>query len=93
MDNKKEYILCAAVMRKEPRLCSPYHVGTNDICSIEIGYRHHDILQRFGKEVIPGKQGFYTSCGRFVDRGEAMRIAVEAGQVSGKGKLYSEDLY
>lgn len=89
----KEYILCAAIRRKTPRDCKPYH--DNDICNIEIGYRHHDILQRFGKEVLPSKQGFYTSRGRFVDREEAYRIAVEAGQVVGKsgGRLFSEDLY
>lgn len=106
MDNNKEYILCAAIKRKVSKECQPYHEGTNDICSIEIGYRHHDIFQRFRDELDnkPKSQGFYTSKGRYVDRKEAMKIAYEAGQVSGERAfidrqnkiysiLYSEDLY
>ena len=50
IDNSKEYILCAAIRRKFPNECKPYHEGTNDICNIEIGYRHHDIYQRFRYE-------------------------------------------
>lgn len=42
-------------------------------------------------------QGFLTSAGRFVDRKEAYRIAVEAGQIGEGagygGELFSEDLY
>lgn len=111
IDNSKEYILCAALKRKEPRQCyhggQPYHEGMNDILNIEIGYRHHDIYQRFGGEVSMkmADQGFYTSKGRFVDRVTAMKIAIDAGQVpnekefieyEGKkhdGELFSEDLY
>lgn len=107
IDNSKEYILCAALRRKSNRNCLPYHQGSNDICSIEIDYRHHDIYQRFSGEVSMkmADQGFYTSKGRFVDRITAMKIAVEAGQVSKEkeffeyeGKkhdreLFSEDLY
>jgi hypothetical protein len=90
IDNTKEYILCAAIRRIEPKNCSPYWEGTNDICNIEIGYRHHDILQRFAADNFENQQlslkmedqGFYTSKGRFVDRYEGMRIAYESGQVS-----------
>jgi hypothetical protein len=80
----KEYILCAAIKRIEPKNCMPYHDGTNDICNIEIGFRHHDIFQRFPGEVSKksDNQGFYTSRGRFVDRHEAMYIAWKAEQVS-----------
>ena len=62
----------------------PYHDGLNDICFIEIGYRHHDILQRFQGEVSknPKDQGFYTSEGRFVDRMEGAYIALLAGQIN-----------
>lgn len=96
--SNKEYILCAAVKRKIPRDCQPYHEGTNDICNVEIGYRHHDIMQRFGKDELDlTKQGFYTSKGRFVDRKEARIIAIEAGQVGDtpnlSSRLFSEDLY
>lgn len=98
MDNTVEYILCAAIKRKEPRKCTPYYEGTNDICNIEIGYRHHDIMQRFGKdELILTEQGFYTSKGRYVDRKEARHIAIKAGQINNVPKLserlFSEDLY
>lgn len=106
--NNKEYILCAAILRKEPRTdIHPYH--DNDICKIEIGYRHHDILQRFMQEVRRDQaaQGFYTSKGRFVNRKDAMIIAMNAGQVENIfdseehltesdsliKDLYSEDLY
>ena len=84
MDNKKEYILCAAIKRLEPKNCMPYYESTNDICNIEIGFRHHDIFQRFPGEVSKKSdgQGFYTSRGRFVDRHEAMYIAWKAEQVS-----------
>lgn len=107
MDNKKEYILCAALLRKNSKNSQSYY--NNDIDKIEIGYRHHDIRNRFKGEVevTPSAQGFYTSKGRFVDRYEAMRIAYECGQVSedkaisGKTydgeikfkQLFSEDLY
>lgn len=88
IDNNKEYILCAAIRRKQPREGSPYWEGTNDIMDIEIGYRHHDIFHRFNNRgdyevsILMEDQGFYTSKGRFVGRHEAMKIAYEAGQVS-----------
>lgn len=99
----KEYILCAAVRRKEKRksIGNPYKEGTNDILDIELGYRHHDIFQRFPNEldITPKAQGFYTSKGRFVDREEGYKIALEAGQLSDDRAsdsikwLCSEDLY
>ena len=82
MKDKYEYILCAAIKRIEPRQdTTMYH--NNDICNIEIGYRHHDIIRRFQGEISrnPDDQGFYTSKGRFVDRKEAMVIAMSAGQI------------
>ena len=108
IDNTKEYILCAAIRRKEPRKCkvgiNPYHPGLNDILDIEIGFRHHDIYHRFYPEMSnkPQDQGFYTSYGRFVNRNEGMRIAYECGQVDKEyaflsngefRELFSEDLY
>lgn len=86
IDNSKEYILCAAIRRLKPKITdnenSPYYKGTNDILNIEIGFRHHDIYQRFEGELsLKNKdQGFYTSKGRFVDRFEAAYIAEQAGQ-------------
>lgn len=104
-DIQQEYILCAALRRKSPRVCDcgePYHPGINDILDIEIGFRHHDIYLRFPDEVsIKLKdQGFYTSHGRFVEREEAMKIAYEAGQISAERAFvsiemtdYTEDNY
>ena len=103
IDNSKEYILCAALKRKVPRNTNSYH--QNDLDQIEIGYRHHDIRNRFGDEVScsPKDQGFYTSKGRFVDRKFAYVIAVTCGQIpppdnfedfnNGTKQLFSEDLY
>jgi hypothetical protein len=83
MNNKREYILCAAIKRKNTKNCTK-HYYSNDIYDIEIGYRHCDIFTRFGEEVSNKleDQGFYTSKGRFVDRKNAMFIAWNAGQVS-----------
>ena len=106
MDNTKEYILCAAIKRIEPRNDSTMYYN-NDICSIEIGYRHHDIIRRFQNEISrnPKDQGFYTSKGRFVSREEAMEIAYKANQIKDNvqvfknsdekkyRQLFSEDLY
>lgn len=99
IDNSKEYILCAAIKRKEKKqtpLGNPYHEGTNDILEIELGYRHHDIWHRFPGELqnSPKAQGFYTSKGRFVDRKEAANIARNSGQLKDNSViLFSEDLY
>lgn len=94
IDNSKEYILCAAVKRKRPRICEPYFQGINDICDIELGYRHHDIFHRFKRGMQQHEQGFYTSKGRYVDRKEAAKIAFECGQISEEKQiLYSEDIY
>ena len=92
IDNTKEYILCAAIKRKEPRDCTPYWPNTNDICNIELGYRHHDIYQRFGGVMSECEQGFYTSKGRYVDRYEGMEIAFNAGQVSEAVALHKSDI-
>lgn len=97
IDNSKEYILCAAIKRKKPRtehIC--YYNDLKQIYSIEIGYRHPDIMYRFFREMdmSPDSQGFYTSRGRFVNRKEAAKIAFECGQTKElKNQLFSEDIY
>ena len=95
MDNRKEYILCAAWRRKEPRSVkeNPYKGETNEILNIEIGYRHHDIYLRFGDELSlsDNAMGFYTSKGRFVSRGEGMEIAYNAGQIDETHAKWSEE--
>lgn len=94
----KEYLLCAAIRRVEPRDCPKvYWEQFHDIYKIELGWRHPDIMHRFGKEVSrnPKDQGFYTSKGRFVTREEGLEIARASGQVKDiiGGVLTSEDLY
>ena len=82
--NSKEYLLCAAIRRVEERDCPKvYWEQFHDIYKIELGWRHPDIMHRFGKEVSrnPNDQGFYTSKGRFVTREEGLEIARAAGQV------------
>lgn len=67
------------------------------------GHRHHDCLAQMHSimnlsvyERRGHVQGFITSDGFFVNRREAMEIAIKSHQVSEKYKgmeLYSEDLY
>ena len=96
MDNKQKYILCAAIKRNAPKFEKDSMYHNNDLNYIEIGYRHHDIFQRFKGEVSQklDDQGFYTSKGRFVDRHEAMYVAWSSGQVNKKTafKTQFEDL-
>ena len=98
MRKETEYLLCAAIRRKEERDCPKvYWEQYRDIYKIELGWRHPDILHRFIGEVSknPDDQGFYTSKGRFVTREEGLIIARAAGQVDtiiGE-VLTSEDLY
>ena len=95
---RKEYLLCAAIRRVKERDCHRvYWEQYHDIYKIELGWRHPDIMHRFGDEVSrnPNDQGFYTSKGRFVTREEGLEIARAAGQVDKiiGGVLTSEDLY
>lgn len=62
--------------------------------------RHHHVIKHMvdcGIEPpIFGEQGFLTEDGTFVDREEARRIAIEAGQVVNPDhprELFSEDLW
>ena len=84
MDNSKEYILCAAWKRKK-RVETKFR-EEGDIYDIEIGLRHGDIYNKFGRDLslAPDAQGFFTSHGRFLTRVEAMKVAFEAGQVDEK---------
>ncbi len=67
------------------------------------GHRHSDCIRTARSiksltdfEITHRTEGFITSENVFVNRREAMKIAIEAGQVSKDHKgvdLYSEDLY
>lgn len=92
ISNPKEYILCAAIHNPEEK----------DITGeplIYSGYRHCNILWQ-SKLVSrnPYHQGFLTNKGRFVNREEALIIALKNSQVLDLkdvrgNQLYSEDLY
>ena len=66
------------------------------------GRRHYeiirDIVEGTGVSRAKGEQGFVTDKGKFVNRSEALKIAISSGQVE-EGKtinrkhLFSEDLW
>lgn len=89
MDNKKEYVLCAAWKR-----VVPYAAIKGDIGTIEIGHRHGDIFEKFGVELSTevGAMGFLTSHGRFVSRTEAAEVAFNAGQIDEETAKWSADV-
>lgn len=88
-----EKIICAAIRDK----------STGLIYSLPAPQRHHQILHAFAvlhQQLVRGstEQGFLTSEGQFVNRSDAVRIAVCAGQVSAHElinprQLYSEDVW
>ena len=88
----QEKIICAAIHNPEDKDMSGEPL-------IYCGLRHANILWQ--SELVsrnPYHQGFLTSTGRFVDRTEGLKIALENGQVLDKteirgDRLFSEDLY
>lgn len=100
MNNKQEYIICSAILKKEStKPLEIYH--NSDLHKCFLGYRHADILhQNIGNvDKDPCSQGFYTSKNRFVNRLKTMKIAIEANQVkenelcNPRIGLFSEDIY
>lgn len=68
------------------------------IYSLPAPKRHHHILHEFfGKVSLDvTDQGFLTNSGRFVDRKEALSIAISSGQIKSGNwphRLFSEDLW
>ncbi len=88
----KERIICAAIH-------NPAELDMAGKSLIYCGLRHANILwQSSLVSRNPYHQGFLTSKGRFVDRKEALAIALENDQVMDKtqisgNSLYSEDIY
>jgi len=87
-----ERIICAAIHNPDDR-----DMANNPL--VYCGLRHANVLWQ-SKLVSrdPDHQGFLTSKGRFVDRKEALKIALENDQVIDRTQirgenLYSEDLY
>lgn len=82
-----ERIIAAAYKVKPEYICnkgSIMKIGVgerDDIYQCRIGRHHAEILHIFGDQVDHNTDGFYTSYGRWVDRKEAARIAIAAGQI------------
>lgn len=97
-NNKKEYILCAAIHYLDDikHTHQPKNIKTGYVLC---GRRHHNCIANaaiFGLKITRSNaiQGFITNLDRFVDRKEAGQIAFESGQIKKKTScLFSEDLY
>ncbi len=102
----KERILCAAIWYKDMPTANflPKNITEGVVVC---GHRHGHCIATFvaiteKRSVIPEAggytQGFLTNLNRFVDRKEALLIAVVANQVNERqgaspSELFSEDLY
>jgi hypothetical protein len=107
--DKDEYILCAAIWYKElPLVYNDFPIThllpvNCDRGIVFCGQRHlqclYQMIAMTGKmqhEAGEEVQGFLTNTNRFVDRKEAMSIAMKANQVINPyagHNLFSEDLY
>lgn len=96
-----ERILCAAIWYQDGKQYS-YQPKNIKEGYVWCGRRHHNIITlRYELLGEPTRretsvQGFITNTFRFVDRVEANKIAIAAGQVVGNvegDELISEDLY
>lgn len=98
---KNPYILCAAIHFEDDLFHD--HQPKNILTGFVVcGRRHNNVyntlkvleIDRHEYLTLESTQGFITSDDRFVDRKEAVEIALAAGQISEpKKQLYSEDLY
>ncbi len=99
-----ERIIAAAYKVKPEFICkkgSVRKIGIDekdDIYQCRIGRHHAEILHMFYKEIDETTSGFYTSYGRYVDRKEAAKIAIESGQIKkchyfGGEQLDSSDIF
>ena len=86
-----EKLVCSAIK---------FQIVGSDYFHIMCGKRHADIFETMFKlriqyEKTTHEQGFLTSNDRFVDRYEAVDIALAAGQISDTNIkiLYSEDVW
>lgn len=96
IDNSKEYILCAAYkLKQECNHAEIYYQPHRQVFGMALGWRHPDIIYKYSDAIDQSDLGgFCTSKGRYVDRKEAAKIALECGQISEEKRLlYSEDIY
>lgn len=99
-----ERIIAAAYKVKPQFICKKGTVRKinidekDDIYQCRIARHHAEILQMYSKEIDHETDGFYTSYGRWVDRKEAAKIAIESGQIKkchyfGGEELDSSDIF
>jgi len=72
-----------------------YKEPHRQVFNMATGWRHADILYKYGDCIKKDMGGFMTSKGRYVNREEAAQIALECGQITDPDIriLYSEDIY
>jgi hypothetical protein len=102
-----ERIYCAAIWYKDLPTAKYMPINIDRGIVVE-GHRHADIIRTMvnltGKRTCTNgedcagesEQGFVTNTNRFVNRVEAMKIAIWANQIIAETifpELYSEDLY
>lgn len=92
----KEIIICAAIQVVE--IGKVFYGHRHNHCFTAMNDHMSWTMNRQEISKVKNIQGFVTSNGRFVDRKEALIIALENYQVLDKSQirgdeLYSEDLY
>ena len=103
MDNKQEYIICAAIWYHDLKTDThnPKNIQTG---MVVCGRRHHNVISvmaNLGVRTATAShtQGFMTSKDRFLNREEAGKLAMEIGQIERTldqeevPTLISEELY
>lgn len=66
------------------------------VYSLPAPNRHHDVIRLIDEEDVQGIQGFLTDKGKFLNRTNALSVALKAGQLKDPaklGQLYSEDIW
>ena len=96
LNSMKEKIICAAIQIVET--VKMFYGHRHDQCINSLNSELSWTMNRQQISQVKKIQGFVTSNGRFVDRKEALIIALENDQVLDKSQirgdnLYSEDLY
>lgn len=108
MNNREEYIVCAAIWYKDLKLFKdipqvrPKNIETGIVIT---GHRHGHciwtLLSLTGKRTVThaedaageSKQGFLTSKNRFVDREEGLIIALDQDQVLDISQIRGKQLF
>lgn len=94
---KTEYIICAAIHYddKKKRKYLPLNIKTGMVfCGRRHGNCFYNLFEFKEPEPKTLTEGFLTNTNRFVNRKEAGKIALKAGQIKHKTNcLFSEDLF